>query len=102
MKIIIKESHIPLLRRIGMIEDMIGPAMDMTYDFLNAQAIPLSNKDYDTFKRLVAIKVAVAIVSEEHMEENNKDTLMNQIKRLIGGEYGATMKDYFFNRVGNK
>lgn len=108
MKIIINEHHLGLLRRVGMIEDLIDPTMDMVYEYLqgldiiNADKIkPLHPKDYDVFQNTTVMKLANQLANQTSLVGDEKVMLRNQLQRYITNEYQQKMRDYFRDRIGD-
>jgi hypothetical protein len=105
MKIIINEYHLGLLRRVGMIEDLIDPIMDESYTYLQGNNVvsPLNKRDYRVFESAVVMVLANKLANQTSLEGDEKVTLRNQLQRYITNEYHQKMKDYFYDRIeGNK
>jgi hypothetical protein len=103
MKIIINEYHLGLLRRIGMIEDLIDSTMDMVYEYLQGNDLikPLYPKDYDVFQNTTVMKLANQLANQTSLVGDEKVMLRNQLQRYITNEYQQKMRDYFHGRVGD-
>jgi hypothetical protein len=100
MKIIINEYHVGLLRRVGMIEDLIYPTMDLTYDYIQGgdKSRPIEKKYYPSFESTVAMKLANQLANETSLDDDEYVTLRNQLLRFITNEYRTKMREYFFDR----
>jgi hypothetical protein len=100
MKIIINEYHLGLLRRIGMIEDLIDSTMDMVYEYLQGNDLikPLYPKDYDVFQNTTVMKLANQLANQTSLVGDEKVMLRNQLQRYITNEYRQKMRDYFHGR----
>jgi hypothetical protein len=100
MKIIINEYHLGLLRRIGMIEDLIDSTMDMVYEYLQGNDLikPLYPKDYDVFQNTTVMKLANQLANQTSLVGDEKVVLRNQLQRYITNEYRQKMRDYFHGR----
>jgi hypothetical protein len=103
MKIIINESHLGLLRRVGIIEDLIDPIMDSVYDYLQGgdKARPIEKKYYPSFESSVAMKISNQLANETSLNGDEYVTLRNQLLRFTTNEYRQKMRDYFNGRVGD-
>jgi hypothetical protein len=103
MKIIINENHLGLLRRVGMIEDMIYPMMDDAYTFLKGNDLvsPLEKGLYRAFESTVVMALANKLANQTSLLGDEKVTLRNQLQRYITNEYQQKIKDYFYDRVGD-
>jgi hypothetical protein len=101
MKIIINEYHLGLLRRVGMIEDLIDPIMDESYTYLQGNNVvsPLNKRDYRVFESAVVMVLANKLANQTSLEGDEKVTLRNQLQRYITNEYHQKMKDYFYDRI---
>ena len=101
MKIIINEYHLGLLRRVGMIEDLIDPIMDESYTYLQGNNVvsPLNKRDYRVFESAVVMVLANKLANQTSLEGDEKVTLRNQLQRYITNEYHQKMKDYFYDRL---
>lgn len=104
MKIIINEYHLGLLRRIGMIEDLIDSTMDMVYEYLQGNDLikPLYPKDYDVFQNTTVMKLANQLANQTSLVGDEKVMLRNQLQRYITNEYQQKMRDYFHDRIGDE
>jgi len=101
-RIIISENQLALIRRLGEIERLIDPTMDLVYEFLQAgNPTPLRMRDYDAFTSSVAMKLANEIVSKTRLDGDKKVTLRNQIQRTILNNYYSNMREYFMSRLKN-
>jgi hypothetical protein len=103
MKIIINEYHLGLLRRIGMIEDLIDSTMGMVYEYLQGNDLikPLYPKDYDVFQNTTVMKLANQLANQTSLVGDEKVMLRNQLQRYITNEYQQKMRDYFHDRIGD-
>jgi hypothetical protein len=103
MKIIINEYHLGLLRRVGMIEDLIDPMMDDTYRYLKGIDLvsPLEKGLYRAFESTVVMALANKLANQTSLLGDEKVTLRNQLQRYITNEYQQKIKDYFYDRVGD-
>ncbi len=101
MKIIINENHLGLLRRVGVIEDLIDPTMDLVYDYLQGgdKARPIEKKYYPSFESTVAMKLANQLTNETPLRGDEYVTLRNQLQRFITNEYRQKMREYFFDMI---
>ncbi len=100
MKIIISENQLALIRRIGEIERLIDPTMDLVYEFLQyGNPTPLRMSEYDAFTSSVAMKLANEITNKTRLDGDKKVTLRNQIQRTILNNYYSKMRDYFMSRL---
>jgi hypothetical protein len=100
MKIIINEYHLGLLRRVGMIEDLIDPMMDDTYTYLQGNNVvsPLEKGLYRAFESTVVMALANKLANQTSLVGDEKVTLRNQLQRYITNEYHQKIKDYFYDR----
>jgi len=103
MKIIINEYHLGLLRRVSMIEDLIDPMMDNTYDYLKGNDLvsPLEKGLYSAFESMVVMSLANKLANQTSLVGDEKVTLRNQLQRYITNEYYQKIRDYFYDRVGD-
>jgi len=103
MKIIINEYHLGLLRRVGMIEDLIDPMMDDTYTYLKGIDLvsPLDKGLYRAFESTVVMALANKLANQTSLLGDEKVTLRNQLQRYITNEYQQKIRDYFYDRVGD-
>jgi hypothetical protein len=101
MKYIINEYHLGLLRRVGMIEDMIYPMMDDAYTYLKGNDLvsPLEKGLYRAFESTVVMALANKLANQTSVEGDEKVTLRNQLQRYITNEYGSQIKDYFNSKL---
>ncbi len=101
MKYIINEYHLGLLRRVGMIEDMIYPMMDDAYTYLKGNDLvsPLEKGLYRTFESTVVMALANKLANQTSLEGDEKVMLRNQLQRYITNEYGSQIKDYFNSKL---
>ena len=101
MKYIINEYHLGLLRRVGMIEDMIYPMMDDAYTYLKGNDLvsPLEKGLYRAFESTVVMALANKLANQTSLEGDEKVTLRNQLQRYITNEYGSQIKDYFNSKL---
>jgi Fe-S cluster biosynthesis and repair protein YggX len=102
MKIIINEYHLGLLRRIGMVEDLIDPMMDDTYTYLQGEdnITPLDKgSQYKLFESVVVMALSNKLANQTSLVGDEKVTLRNQLQRYITNEYHQKMKDYFYDRL---
>ena len=101
MKVIITENQHRLLRRVPDIEHIIGPMMDLVYEYLQGDdPTPLDMGDYDTFIDLITLKIANTIVNRSPFQEDEKKQLKKQIIGFILTNYTSTIRDYFSSRLG--
>ena len=101
MKVIITENQHRLLRRVPEIEHIIGPMMDLVYEYLQGDdPTPLDMGDYDTFIDLITLKIANTIVNRSPFQEDEKKQLKKQIIGFILTNYTSTIRDYFSSRLG--
>ena len=101
MKIIINEYHLGLLRRVGMIEDLIDPMMDDTYTYLQGNNVvsPLEKDLYRAFESTVVMALANKLANQTSLVGDEKVTLRNQLQRYITNEYQQKMRDYFYDMI---
>jgi hypothetical protein len=101
MKYIINEYHLGLLRRVGMIEDMIYPMMDDAYTYLKGNDLvsPLEKGLYRTFESTVVMALANKLANQTSLEGDEKVMLRNQLQRYITNEYSSQIKDYFNGKL---
>jgi hypothetical protein len=100
MKIIISENQLGLIRRIGEIERLIEPTMDLVYEFLQyGNPTPLKMREYDTFTSSVTMKLANELANQTKLTGDQKVTLRNQIQRYVTNEYYSKIRDYFMSRL---
>ena len=101
MKYIINEYHLGLLRRVGMIEDMIYPMMDDAYTYLKGNDLvsPLEKGLYRTFESTVVMALANKLANQTSLEGDEKVMLRNQLQRYITNEYSSQIKDYFNSKL---
>ena len=103
MKIIINEYHLSLLRRVGMIEDLIDPMMDDTYTYLQGNDLvsSLGKESYKVFESVVVMALANKLANQTSLQGDEKVTLRNQLQRYITNEYQQKIRDYFYGRIGD-
>ena len=100
MKVIITENQHRLLRRVQEIEHLIGPTMDLAYEYLQGDdPSPLSFFFYDTFIGFITLKIANEIVNRTNFNEDEKEELRKQIIRFIETEYIDMIREYFYSRI---
>ena len=101
MKIIINEYHLGLLRRVGMIEDLIDPMMDDAYTYLQGNNLtsPLEKGLYRAFESTVVMALANKLANQTSLMGDEKVTLRNQLQRYITNEYHQKIRDYFYGRI---
>jgi len=104
MKIIISENQFGLLRRVGMIEDLIYPMMDDAYTYLQGNNLtsPLEKGLYRSFESTVVMALANKLANQTSLQGDEKVTLRNQMQRYITNEYYTKIRDYFMSRLDNK
>lgn len=92
-----------LLRRVGMIEDMIYPMMDDAYTYLKGNDLvsPLEKGLYRAFESTVVMALANKLANQTSLLGDEKVTLRNQLQRYITNEYQQKIRDYFYDRVGD-
>jgi hypothetical protein len=102
MKIIISENQLGLIRRIGEIERLIDPTMDMVYEYLQgSDSSPLKRKLYNPFESTVVMKLANELSNKTSLIGDEKVTLRNQLQRYITNHYYEKIRDYFMSRLDN-
>jgi hypothetical protein len=103
MKIIINEYHLGLLRRVSMIEDLIDPIMEESYDFLRNHDVTknLNKTEYRVFESTVVMVLANRLANQTSLEGDEKVMLRNQLQRYITNEYQQKIRDYFYDRSGD-
>lgn len=100
MKVIITENQHRLLRRVQEIEHLIGPMMDLAYEYLQGDdPSPLSFFFYDTFIGFITLKIANEIVNRTNFKGDDKIELETQIQRFIETEYIDMIRHYFYSRM---
>jgi|688.fasta_scaffold24923_15 hypothetical protein len=101
MKIILTENQHSLMRRVGQVEDLIYPVMDMTYDFLtDGSPSYLNPREYDAFIDLISTKLAYDILNKEkNLEGDEKSKLLRQISQFVKNEYWDVIRKYFESRM---
>jgi hypothetical protein len=100
MKIIISENQLGLIRRIGEIERLIDPTMDMVYEYLQgSDSSPLKRKLYNPFESTVVMKLANELANKTSLIGDEKVTLRNQLQRYITNHYYEKIRDYFMSRL---
>ena len=100
MKILISENQLGLIRRIGEIERLIDPTMDLVYSYLQDNySTPLDKRLYRSFESIVVMKLANEIAHQTKLTGDEKVTLRNQTQRYITNEYYSKIKDYFMSRL---
>jgi hypothetical protein len=100
MKIIISENQLGLIRRIGEIERLIDPTMDMVYGYLQGSNLsPLERRLYGTFESTVVMKLANELANKTKLIGDEKVTLRNQLQRYITNHYYEKIRDYFMSRI---
>ena len=103
MKIILTENQHSLMRRVGQVEDLIYPVMDMTYDFLtDGSPSHLNPREYDAFIDLISTKLAYDILNKEkNLEGDEKSKLLRQISQFVKNEYWDVIRKYFESRMNS-
>jgi hypothetical protein len=102
MKIIISENHLRLIRRIGEVERLIDPTMDMVYEYLQgSNPSPLEKRLYNPFESTVVMKLANELANKTRLIGDEKVTLRNQLQRYITNHYYEKIRDYFMSRLDN-
>jgi hypothetical protein len=101
MKIIISENQLGLIRRIGEIERLIEPTMDLVCEWLqdNDRNRPLNMRDYEAFKSIVVTKLSNELANKTSLHGDKKVTLRNQMQVYITNHYYSKMRDYFMSRL---
>ena len=101
MKIIISENQFGLLRRVGMIEDLIYPMMDDAYTYLQGNNVvsPLEKGVYRAFESTVVMALANKLANKTSLQGDEKVTLRNQMQRYITNHYYEKIRDYFMSRL---
>jgi hypothetical protein len=103
MKIIISENQLGLIRRIGEIERLIDPTMDMVYGYLQGSNLsPLERRLYGAFESTVVMKLANELANKTKLIGDEKVTLRNQLQIYITNHYYEKIRDYFMSRLDNK
>jgi len=84
-----------------MIEDLIDPIMEESYDFLRNHDVTknLNKKEYRVFESTVVMVLANRLANQTSLEGDEKVTLRNQLQRYITNEYGSQIKDYFNSKL---
>jgi hypothetical protein len=102
MKIIISENQLRLIRRIGEVERLIDPTMDMVYEYLQgSNPSPLEKRLYNPFESTVVMKLANELANKTRLIGDEKVTLRNQLQRYITNHYYEKIRDYFMSRLDN-
>jgi hypothetical protein len=100
MKVIISENQLGLIRRIGEIERLIDPTMDLVYSYLQGgNSSPLEKRLYRPFESTVVMKLANELANQTKLIGDEKVTLRNQIQRYITNHYYEKIRDYFMSRL---
>ena len=100
MKVIISENQLGLIRRIGEIERLIDPTMDMVYEYLQgSNPSPLEKRLYNPFESTVVMKLANELANKTRLIGDEKVTLRNQLQRYITNHYYEKIRDYFMSRL---
>jgi hypothetical protein len=101
MKIIISENQLGLIRRIGEIDRLIDPTMDLVYEWLQGgdQTRPLNMRDYDAFTSGVTTKLSHELANKTSLHGDKKVTLRNQMQQYIKNHYYEKIRDYFMSRL---
>jgi len=100
MKVIITENQNRLLRRVSEIEHLIGPMMDLVYEYMkNGNPSPLNMFHYDMFIDFTTLKITKEIVNRTNFQEDDKIELETQIQRFIETEYIDVIREYFYSRM---
>ena len=100
MKVIITENQNRLLRRVPEIEHLIGPMMDLVYEYMkNGNPSPLNMFHYDMFIDFTTLKITKEIVNRTNFQEDDKIELETQIQRFIETEYIDVIREYFYSRM---
>jgi truncated hemoglobin YjbI len=100
MKVIITENQNRLLRRVSEIEHLIGPMMDLVYEYMkNGNPSPLNMSYYDTFIDFTTLNITKEIVNRTNFQGDDKIELETQIQRFIETEYIDVIREYFYSRM---
>jgi hypothetical protein len=100
MKVIITENQNRLLRRVSEIEHLIGPMMDLVYEYMkNGNPSPLNMFYYDTFIDFTTLQITKEIVNRTNFQGDDKIELETQIQRFIETEYIDVIREYFYSRM---
>jgi len=100
MKVIITENQNRLLRRVSEIEHLIGPMMDLVYEYMkNGNPSPLNMFHYDMFIDFTTLKITKEIVNRTNFRGDDKIELETQIQRFIETEYIDVIREYFYSRM---
>ena len=100
MKVIITENQNRLLRRVSEIEHLIGPMMDLVYEYMkNGNPSPLNMFHYDTFIDFTTLNITKEIVNRTNFRGDDKIELETQIQRFIETEYIDVIREYFYSRM---
>jgi truncated hemoglobin YjbI len=100
MKVIITENQNRLLRRVSEIEHLIGPMMDLVYEYMkNGNPSPLNMFHYDTFIDFTTLQITKEIVNRTNFQGDDKIELETQIQRFIETEYIDVIREYFYSRM---
>ena len=100
MKVIITENQHRLLRRVQEIEHLIGPMMDLVYEYMkNGNPSPLNMFHYDMFIDFTTLKITKEIVNRTNFKGDDKIELETQIQRFIETEYIDMIRHYFYSRM---
>jgi truncated hemoglobin YjbI len=100
MKVIITENQNRLLRRVPEIEHLIGPMMDLVYEYMkNGNPSPLNMSYYDTFIDFTTLNITKEIVNRTNFRGDDKIELETQIQRFIETEYIDVIREYFYSRM---
>jgi hypothetical protein len=83
MKVIITENQHRLLRRVQEIEHLIGPMMDLVYEYMkNGNPSPLNMFHYDMFIDFTTLKITKEIVNRTNFKGDDKIELETQYNGL--------------------
>ena len=100
MKLIITENQHRLLRRVQEIEHLIGPMMDLVYEYMkNGNPSPLNMFHYDMFIDFTTLKITKEIVNRTNFKGDDKIEIETQIQRFIETEYIDMIRHYFYSRM---
>lgn len=103
MKIIISESQSKLIRRIGMVEDMLYPTMETVFNSMmetnNGRRLAFGR--IEAFMSTIGYYITSSIVEDANVYDNDRVILRIQLQDYIKTHYYTEMRDYFNDRNDN-
>lgn len=103
MKIIISENQSKLIRRIGMVEDMLYPTMETVFNSMmeTNTGRRLAFGRIEAFMLMISHYISNRIVEDANVYDNDMIILRNQLQDYIKTHYYTEMRDYFNYRNDN-